>query len=302
MAKGRKIEAAGKRRAEKEAGKRGGPGPRVLLLGNGKKERVRIESKRVRKILEDAGATIVGEDFSGERALDDHDASLAVVLGGDGAILRAAHQMEDNQVPVIGVNLGRLGFLADLSVEELASSVKDIVAGAYRVTSHVMLDCQVTGPKGTSSYRALNDVVVHAGVPFKMTTFELFVDGEAVLTYAGDGLILSTAIGSTAHNLAAGGPILVQTVPAVVITPICGHALTLRPLVASADGHYKLRCPDPLTHPTMIVDGFNQIPLTPDHEVRLERSPVEFKLARLASRNYFTSLNQKLHWGDRPTK
>src|SRR5262249_12064095 len=153
-------------------------------------------------------------------------ADLALVLGGDGAILRAARQMGYQQRPVLGVNLGKLGFLADLRPDELRTCFPRVVHGQYRVTSHLMLECVVEAPQGTRTFLGLNEVVFQAGPPFHMIDLDLSVDDEFVSRFSGDGLILSTPVGSTAHSLSAGGPILGQELSAFVITPICPHTLT----------------------------------------------------------------------------
>lgn len=274
-----------------------------LLLGNGQKDQVVEQSAVVRDCIEKAGGSIERFDLTGRASMDGHGADLAVVLGGDGAILRAAHQMGKHQVPVIGINLGRLGFLAELSPEEFCQVCPSVMEGDFGVSTHVMLDCELSRQNNQShpprQYRALNDVVISAGPPFQITDIELFIDGERVTTFSGDGLIISTPIGSTAHNLAAGGPILMQALPAVVITPVCPHGLTWRPLVESANREIVLRCPEATGGTTLIIDGQVQLPLTPNHEIRVSRSRVDFQLARIHGHSYYRTLTGKLHWGDR---
>lgn len=291
----------GARRA-KAAGKGAEGTRRFLILGNGRKDQVVDQAAAVRSLLENCGGTVVGFDLSGKELMEAHDAQLAIVLGGDGAILRAAHQMGSQQIPVLGVNLGRLGFLAELSPSEFLTVCPHVLAGDYGVSRHVMLECRL-GRKENGGpprvYRALNEIVISAGPPFQITDVELSVDGELVTTFSGDGLIVSTPIGSTAHNLAAGGPILVQTLPAVVITPVCPHGLTWRPLVESAERTFVLRCPKATAGTTLIVDGHIQLPITPNHEITVSRSPVDFQLARIRGRGYYRTLSEKLHWGDR---
>src|SRR5262249_49097809 len=159
-----------------------------------------------------------------EQDLRTQHADLALVLGGDGAILRAARQMAYHQVPVLGVNLGKLGFLADLSADELRACFADVAAGHYRVAQHLMFECLVSAEAaGEQSFPGLNEVVLPPAPPFHMIDLDLAVDGAPVARFSGDGLILSTPIGSTAHSLSAGGPILGQELAAFVITPICPH-------------------------------------------------------------------------------
>lgn len=273
------------------------PVRRLLILGNGQKPNVPDEALRVQEAAEHAGVAIDRFDLTGETDVEDHSADLAIVLGGDGAILRAAHQMRHHQVPVLGINLGRLGFLSEVSLEEFYQTFPHILAGEYRVRRHVMLECSVRRGDKSTEHLVLNEIVISAGPPYRITDIELSIDGEAVTTFNCDGLIVSTPIGSTAHNLAAGGPILRQTLPALVVTPICPHGLTFRSVVDSAEREYVLRCDNPSEGATLIIDGFRQIPMHPIHDVTLRRSLDDFLLARLAGRSYYRTLREKLHWG-----
>lgn len=275
---------------------------RFLLLGNGRKEQVVEQAEVIRRVLESHGGIIDGFDLSGKTSMADHAADLAIVLGGDGAILRAAHQLGERQIPVLGINLGRLGFLAELTPDEFCSVCPDVLAGEFGLSQHVTLECGVGRSKNNHpprKYRVLNEVIISAGPPFQIIDVELTIDGEEVTTFSGDGLILSTPIGSTAHSLAAGGPILVQSLDAVVITPVCPHGLTWRPLVESSDREFLLRCPKASGGTTLIIDGHIQLPLTPNHQVSVRRSAVDFQLARIRGRSYYKTLTEKLHWGDR---
>ena len=275
---------------------------RFLILGNGQKDQVERHSLEVRAALESQGAHIDCFDLSGERSLDHHEADMAIVLGGDGAILRGAYQMGAKQVPVLGINLGRLGFLADLSPDEFHDLFPSVMAGAYRVTRHVVFECTHETAAERRTYRVLNEIVINAGQPFRIADVELTIDGQVVAVYSGDGLIVSTPIGSTAHSLAAGGPILEQSLPAVVVTPICPHSLTWRPLVESAERRFTLRCPNASESTTLVIDGHIQVAVRPDDRISLRRSPVDFRLARVAGRSYYATLTEKLHWGNRPIR
>src|SRR5260370_4324401 len=152
-------------------------------------------------------------DLGGEKSWGSRSADLALVLGGDGAILRAARQMGYRQTPVLGVNLGKLGFLADLNPQDLCDCFPQVLHGDYRVTQHLMFECQVSSPNpsvGNRTFLGLNEIAIQAGPPFNIVDIDLSIDDEPVSRFSGDGLIISTPIGSTAHNLSAGGPILVQ--------------------------------------------------------------------------------------------
>ena len=182
--------------------------PRVLLLGAGDSALVESEVQRLRPLIE-RHMDVVLCDLSSTEALDERDADFAIVFGGDGSILRAARQMGYEQLPVLGVNLGRLGFLAGIQPEDLDEVLPQVVAGEHRIVEHLMFECSVhRDGEELSRTLGLNETAVLAGPPFAMIEVQLYVDGELATTYSCDGLIVSTPVGSTAHNLAAGGPIL----------------------------------------------------------------------------------------------
>src|SRR5690348_3952044 len=180
---------------------------RIFVLGNAHRPGVAQEAERLLPFLHQH-AEVVVFDLLGEKDLSAESADLALVLGGDGAILRAARQMGYRQVPVLGVNLGKLGFLADLTPEELCRCLPHVAKGEYRVTNHLMFECVLESAKEETTYLGLNEVFVHTGPAFHSIELDLAVDGEVVTRLGGDGLIVSTPVGSTAHGLSAGGPIL----------------------------------------------------------------------------------------------
>ncbi len=189
---------------------------------------------------------MVKADFTGNEDMSAPEADLAIVLGGDGSILRAARQMGHNQLPIVAVNLGKLGFLANISPAELAAVLSDYQAGALQVAEHLMFECSlIQDGEIRLQQLGLNEVAVLAGKPFSIININLYVDAEPATTYSCDGLIISTPVGSTAHSLSAGGPILRQTLQAFVILPISPHTLTNRPVVDTADRLYELEVPHP---------------------------------------------------------
>jgi NAD+ kinase len=272
---------------------------RLLILGNANKPQARQEAERLLPFLNDR-ATVVVFDLHGEKDLSEVQADLALVLGGDGAILRAARQMGYRQTPVLGMNLGKLGFLADLNPQDVCNCFPQILKGEYRVTRHLMFECVVDSPAGSKTYLGLNEIAIQAGAPFHMIDLDLSVDGEAVSRFSGDGLIVSTPIGSTAHSLSAGGPILGQELSAFVITPICPHALTARPVVESADKTYTISIGRAGSGTTGIIDGQEIIPLSIDHRVTIRKAPVTFGLVKVPGRSYYQTLRDKLRWGTPP--
>jgi len=236
-----------------------------------------------------------GLDFASLRA------DLVVVLGGDGAILRACRQMGANQLPILGVNLGRLGFLADVSPTEFREQFARIQSHAYHVVQHLMFECVVTRGDGSSqSFLGLNEAVVSSGAALRMIDVRLAINGEPVTTYSGDGLIVSTPVGSTAHSLSSGGPILRQDLAAFVITPICPHTLTNRPLVDSADCTFTLTAPDAPEGTTLVIDGQIKLPLAAADRIDIRRAPVMFQTAKLPGSSYYATLHRKLGWGGQP--
>jgi NAD+ kinase len=273
---------------------------RLLILGNGQKPRVRKEAERLLPFFREH-AQIVLVDLEQEQDLSKVQADIALVLGGDGAILRAARQMGYHQVPVLGVNLGKLGFLADLSPKDVCDCFPQVVRGDYRVTRHLMLECIVESPAASQTFLGLNEITVQAGAPFHMIDLDLSVDDEPVSRFSGDGLILSTPIGSTAHSLSAGGPILGQELSAFVITPICPHALTARPVVESADKTYTISIGQAGDGTWLVIDGQEVVELTHEHRVIVRRAPVTFGLVKVAGRSYYQTLRDKLRWGTPPT-
>jgi NAD+ kinase len=158
----------------------------------------------------------------------------------------------------------------------------------------------VATPESSQTFLGLNDVSVHAGQSFHMIELDLIVDGETVLHFAGDGLIVSTPIGSTAHSLSAGGPILGQELPAFVITPICGHALTNRPVVDASDRVYTIAVRRAAAGSAVVVDGQDVIPLTTSHRVTIRKAPVSFGLVKVTGHSYYQTLRDKLRWGTGP--
>src|SRR4051812_23593589 len=188
--------------------------PRAYLLGSGERPNLRAEAERLRPII-DRHVEVVLDDFQYEKQLGEIAADLAIVLGGDGSILRAALQMQERQIPILGVNLGKLGFLASVSPDELATALPEVTSGRARVVKHLMFRCTILRDgEPLAETLGLNEVAILTGPPFSMLDADLYVDGELATSYACDGLILSTPVGSTAHSLSAGGPILRKTLEA----------------------------------------------------------------------------------------
>jgi NAD+ kinase len=225
---------------------------------------------------------------------------LLIVLGGDGTLLSAARLTAERRVPILAVNLGGLGFLTTVSQDELYSILEELFSGKHRVSERVMLDAEII--RGGTVIRrqiALNDAVLNKAALARIMDLELRVDGEYVTTYKSDGLILSTPTGSTAYSLAAGGPIVYPTVEAFVVSPICPHTLTNRPIVIpdSATIEIDFKAEDDAVFLTL--DGQIGIELVRGDRIRVRKALNKLLLVRPAKKTYYQILRSKLKWGER---
>ena len=230
-----------------------------------------------------------------------HDAKLDIILslGGDGTLLRAARIGCQRAIPVLGINLGRLGFLAGAGPEQAEEALRRLVRGQFTVEKRLALTARI-GDEGPSAL-AINDVVIHKGGVARVIRLSVAVDGEQVGTYSADGIILATPTGSTAYSLSAGGPIVVPTVDAMVITPISPHTLAVRPLVVSASATIAVRVLDPVPDPDQLlvsIDGQATAHLMPRQDVTVVRATELVLLAQLTDESFFGRLGRKLAWGD----
>jgi len=271
----------------------------VVVLGLGDRPEIEAKASALRGIIE-RHAEIRLWDFGMETDLTSYDVQYAIVMGGDGTILRAARHMGYRQIPVVGVNLGRLGFLAAISPEELDAQLAAVCAQGCHTIEHLMFECSVLRD-GQEIHRqlGLNEAAVLNGYPFSMLELDFYVDAEWATTYRCDGLIISTPIGSTAHNLSAGGPILRKSLDAFVISPISPHTLTNRPVVDAADRVFELVANRPNEGTSVVVDGQVLCRLEPGDRVRVERAQPRFLLVEVPGRGYYRTLSAKLGWGGR---
>jgi NAD+ kinase len=269
---------------------------RIVLLSATERPDVVAEARRLRPLIEPY-ARIEAADFRAATDLSKIEADAVVVLGGDGSILRAVHQMGNRQLPVIAVNLGKLGFLADLSPDELPHVLRDFAAGKLTVIEHLMFDCRVIRAGVVCAQKiGLNETAVHSGPPFSLMDVDLYVDSELVTTYSCDGLIVSTPVGSTAHSLSAGGPILRKNLQAFVIMPISPHTLTNRPVVDAADRVYEMVVRSPRPEMCVVVDGQVLCRLQAGDRVSVQRADCRFQLVTAPGHNYYRTLREKLGW------
>ena len=222
---------------------------------------------------------------------------LVVVLGGDGTLLSVARSLADS-IPILGVNMGNLGFLTEVPRSELYPSVMKFLEGDYEVDERALLDVSLRRATGEEvSYRVLNDAVINKSALARIIELVVTVDGHRVATYRSDGLIISTPTGSTAYNLAAGGPILDPQLPVVVVTPICPHTLTLRPIVVPDSASVELRLETPHEEVYLTLDGQEGTQIECGDTIRLRRSNDVVRLVKTSDRTFYDSLRDKLRWG-----
>ena len=225
-------------------------------------------------------------------------ADLIVVLGGDGTMIGAARMVGDAETPVLGVNFGTLGYLADFTVEDMIPALESVLAGDYTLDRRLMLSATVErNGKRQMHDRVLNDVVISKSALARIIEIEAHVDRKFVNRFRADGLIISTPTGSTAYNLSAGGPIIYPSMDAVVITPICPHTLSNRPLVVPDDAEFELVLKTPREEVALTLDGQVGMPLEYEDRVAVRKSRTGFNLIQAHSRNYFDVLRNKLKWG-----
>ncbi|HET6892532.1 MAG TPA: NAD(+)/NADH kinase [Pyrinomonadaceae bacterium] len=225
-------------------------------------------------------------------------ADLMLILGGDGTMIATARMLGDHEVPVLGVNYGGLGYLAEFRIEELYTALESILNGNYRLDRRVMLAAELLrGSEVVTYMRVLNDVVINKSALARIIEIEAYLNQQFVNSFRADGLIVSTPTGSTAYNLSAGGPVIYPSMNAVVITPICPFTLSNRPLVVPDDSIIELRLKTEREDVALTLDGQVGFPLQVEDRVVIRKSNTTFNLVQPMNRNYFDVLRDKLRWG-----
>jgi len=273
---------------------------RIAIVGDGRRDAVRRAVEEARPWLAEHAEVAVC-DLANETRLCGLAVDLLMVFGGDGAMLAVARRLNGRPTPVLGVNFGKLGFLAEFSRNELVARIDDLVAGRYRSTKHPLMTCSIRrGGDTLGPWLALNDYVLHGGWPFRMIELAVQVGGEPAAGYRSDGVIVSSPTGSTAHSLAAGGPVVTPGVRCLIVTPICSHSLSIRPLVTPAEEPIDLVLTSALPQTTLVVDGQVTVELNVGDVLRVIQSPHVFVLIHTARQTYFQKLHEKFSWGGRP--
>lgn len=274
--------------------------PRALIVGDRRKPGVGEGVERALPLLR-ARLRVVDVDLEDRLDLSAAKADVVLVFGGDGSLLHVAGRLGRSAVPVLGVNYGRFGYLTDLQPEELERGIDAFVAGRYVVTERVRLLCTRRAAGGApATALALNDVVVGRTTLGRMVDLDVRIDGREAVAVAGDGLIVATPSGSTAHALSAGGPIVEPTVPAMVLVPVCPHALGTRPLLVPLTSRVELR-PRAGSSPAVVtVDGHEPHDVTAGTVVEVEDAHTPLRLVSVSGRSYYDSLRVKFGWAGRP--
>jgi NAD+ kinase len=264
------------------------------LLGHGC--RVLLDESARQWLDSDLGCEPVDLDGLG-RAAD-----LAIVIGGDGTFLAAARAMVDHQVPLLGINIGRLGFLVDVSPHEMPSRLDEILAGEFDEDHRSLLATRViTNGAEPVERLSLNDVVLHIRDVVRMIEFETRIDGRHVNTQRADGLVVASPTGSTAYALSGGGPILAPSLDALVLVPICPHGLSNRPLVVHGDTEIEIRvCEHNRTNAQAAFDGQDGASLSPGDRIVVRRKQTRLRLIHPVGYDYLQILRAKLGWGEQP--
>lgn len=261
------------------------------------KIKAQFEAKGLRVILSEKSAKMIGlEGLTFDKMCDEAD--FLVSLGGDGTLLSLVRRSYGHHKPVVGINAGNLGFLADITIEDVDTFLEQLFAGEYRIDTRMMIEgCIKTKEGKIQKFFAFNDVVITRPVVSKMAKINASIDGEWFNTYKGDGLIISTPTGSTAYSLSAGGPMMYPLTQAFILTPILAHSLSnQRPLVVPADFTIELSSPEEKV--IAVIDGQDNYEMHEGDMLTIRGAEEGAKLLHRKERNYFSVLREKLSWGD----
>ena len=264
----------------------------IVIVGRQEDSRVKEPLKRLKQHLSKVGAKLLSADSI-------ETADLAIAIGGDGTMLYASRLTRETGTPILGINRGRLGFLADVTPDEMIASVDHVLNGNYTTDSRLMLEARLQRPDGDDQVAyALNDVVLQRRETGRMVDFETRLGGLYVNTHSGDGLIVSTPTGSTAYALSCGGPIIEPQLDAVAIIPICPHTLTDRPIVISANQTIEVSLLErDDTKAEITVDGFSMGNIDPNDKLLISAANMRVTLLHPPGYDFYGILRSKLFWG-----
>ena len=272
---------------------------RIIILSYPERANAAKAVEHLRTYLEKE-FDIVAEDLTGTEDLEKIEADMAVVVGGDGSILATVRRMKSRQIPILGVNLGKFGFLAEFRERNIENVIAHLQNEHVVCRQRMMLQCELLrkGKKIAESLAANDAAITRTQV--RLIRTKVYIDGEYIATYMSDGLIVSTPSGSTAYSLSSGGPIVEPGVQAFVLTPICPHTLSNRPLVVSSEKVIEIELEKAPPEASLTIDGQLIFPLEQGDRVHLTKSRYYFQLIGIKNRSYFETLRKKLNWGGQP--
>lgn len=273
----------------------------IALFPNEKKKHSFELAIQIREFLASKGIDVAAEDEKAKSigaaplsSVDPSEINFLISMGGDGTLLRISHQYSHLDAPILGINLGHLGFMADVPAADVFPSLSDLLSGAYTVDKRLALEA--TASRRGGHLRAVNDFVFHRAHNYSLIELAIQVDDVYINTFVADGIIVATPTGSTAYSLAAGGPIVAPNLDAIVITPICPHTISNRPIVLTADRKVEIRYTSPYDPIDVRADGLDAMPLKSGDSVTIQRSIQPFKIVNLHRHEYFSTLRKKLGW------
>lgn len=257
-----------------------------------------LEKNEAAYLIEENAALLLGrEDKRADYKLLKEKVDLVIVFGGDGTFLHASHHFFNTDIPLLGINIGHLGFLTEIETDELTAALSNLLKGNYKIEKRMMLNVSVfRSAKEIFNTTALNDLVIHRGGKLKMISLELYINNEIVHSYRADGLIITTPTGSTAYSLSAGGPIVNPQVRAIILTPICPHTLFMRPMVISDRESLKVKVEGEESM-RLTADGRANCLLEPEDEICLSASEKELSIIRMPEKTFYTILHKKMKLG-----
>ncbi len=271
----------------------------IALFPNEQKKSSFDLAKEICQFLEKKGVTVVAEEEKaaqiGAKPLSSVDPSkidFLLAMGGDGTMLRITHAFSHITAPILGINLGHLGFMADIPVSDIYPSLQDLLDGKYTICKRIALEAK----SNSSTLYAVNDIVIHRAQNYSLIELSIHVNHVYVNTFVADGIILATPNGSTAYSLAAGGPILSPMLDAMVITPICPHTISNRPIVLTPDQQVTVKYLSSYNPIDVRADGLDAIQLKTDQSITIQRAKKPFLLVNLHRHEYFATLRSKLSW------
>lgn len=277
----------------------------IALFPNEKKKHSFELAIQIREFFEAKDIAVAAEDEKAASigamplsSVDPNEIKFLISMGGDGTLLRISHQYSHLDAPILGINLGHLGFMADIPSSDIFPSLTDLLNGEYTVEHRLALEASASS---RDRLRAVNDIVFHRANNYSLIELAIQVDGIYINTFVADGVIVATPTGSTAYSLAAGGPILAPTLDAVVITPICPHTISNRPIVLTPDRKIEIQYISTYDPIDVRADGLDTMSLKSGDSIGIQRSSQPFKIVNLHRHEYFSTLRKKLGWSGKLT-